>query len=315
MTPVMKRFIFLLLLLSCSWVHAQNLAGTYAFATRDTCELYLDIYDPSPGSETTFEGHAKPTILYVFGGGFFMGSRSAQGHLPWFKLLNDNGYKVVTIDYRLGLKGVEMKFNLLQLTGTAKKTKHAVDLGVEDLFSAVRYICDHAGELDIDPQHIVIAGSSAGAMIALSAEYEICNGSVRTPVLPEGFNFAGVMSFAGAIMSSEGKPVYKNVPCPQLLMHGTKDRIVQYSKLHVGRWGLFGTSSLAGILQKKGAVAQILRYLDHGHDISAHMAGLWPEEKRFLEETIMLGKPVRIDAMIDDPSLAKGWTMPAKALY
>ena len=29
---------------------------TCLFAHRDTCDLYLDIYEPAPGAETTFQG-------------------------------------------------------------------------------------------------------------------------------------------------------------------------------------------------------------------------------------------------------------------
>ena len=68
---------------------------------------------------------------------------------------------------------------------------------------------------------IVIAGSSAGAMISLSAEWEICKGNG-----PKGFRAAGVMSFAGAIMSDSGTPSYPSEPCPQLLIHGTADNFV-----------------------------------------------------------------------------------------
>ena len=288
---------------------AQNPAGIYRFAQRETTDLYLDVYAPTPGSDPTFEGHAKPTILFVFGGGFVTGARSEPGYMPWFKILNDNGYRVITVDYRLGLKGVDMKFNLLHLTGTAKKTKRAVDMGVEDVFSAVRFICDNAQALGVDPDNIVLAGSSAGAMISLSSEYEICNRSERTAVLPEGFRFAGVMAFAGAIMSDHGTPSYRTEPCPQLLLHGTADETVKYGKMKLFRWGLFGTDALSKIYRKNGYDCNILRYKDHGHDIASHFVACWPEEKRFLEVNVMGGHRRIVDALIDDPTIEK-WEAP-----
>ena len=69
--------LFALLFAAPAW--AQQ---TYKFATRDTLDLYLDVYAPAPGSETTFEGHVKPTVLFVFGG--------------------------VSIDYRIGMKGYQV---------------------------------------------------------------------------------------------------------------------------------------------------------------------------------------------------------------
>ena len=229
--------------------------------------------------------------------------------MPWFKILNDNGYRVITVDYRLGLKGVSMGFSLFKLTDTAKKTKHAVDMGVEDVFAAVRFICDNAQDLGVDPANIVLAGSSAGAMISLSCEYEICNRSERTAVLPEGFQFAGVMAFAGAIMSDHGTPAYQSEPCPQLLLHGTADETVKYGKLRLFRWGIFGTDALSKVYAKKGYDCNILRYKDHGHDIASHFVACWPEEKRFLEANVMGGHRRIVDALIDDPTVAK-WDAP-----
>ena len=64
--------------------------GTYMFTQRDTCDLYLDIYGPAPGSETMYNGKRKPTILFVFGGGFISGSRAESYNLPWYRELTEN---------------------------------------------------------------------------------------------------------------------------------------------------------------------------------------------------------------------------------
>ena len=313
----MKRALLLLLLtlLTGAVLRSQNLSGTYLYARHDGQDLCLDVYAPTPGSETRHEGHEKPTILFVFGGGFVGGSREEAYQKEWYKLLNDNGYRVVAIDYRLGLKGVSMKFSLLQLTGTAKKTKHAVDLGVEDVCAAVCWLHEHAAETGVDPSNIVLAGSSAGAMISLSTEYEICNGTERTARLPEGFHFAGVMAFAGAIMSDQGTPSYRREPCPQLLMHGTADKTVNYKKIRFGRWGLFGTDVLAEVFRKGGYAYNVLRYDGHNHDIASHFIALWPEEKRFLEVNVMGGQRRVIDALIDDPTVPKWKAATLDSLY
>ena len=299
----MKRLIILILCLSASLLAGgQTLSGTYRFAQRDTCDLYLDIYEPVPDAVSA-DGPARPSILFVFGGGFISGKRDDAYFLPWFKLLTENGFRVISIDYRLGLKGVRMRFDPLHLIDAAEKTKHAVDVGVEDVFSAVCYLSDHAGELGIDMDNIVIAGSSAGAMISLSSEWEICNGTPRAAVLPLNFNFVGVMSFAGAVMSTSGEPRYPFKPCPQLLIHGTADGAVAYDKTAFGRRGMYGSSSLAKILSDGGHVYNIYRFKNHSHDMAANFIATWPEQIRFLEENVM-GKSGRIiDAMVDDPAV------------
>jgi predicted esterase len=297
----MKRTILTLLaLLLCALSFAQGKKTTYMVAQRDTCDLYMDMYEPVeiPG-DTLY----RPTILYVFGGGFITGQRDDPWVLPWFKLLNENGYRVVSVDYRLGLKGIRMRFDLFHLIESAGYTKKAVDMGVEDVFSSVRYLADHP-ELGVDMDNIVIAGSSAGAMISLSSELEACNRTVRAEILPEGFHFAGVMSFAGAIMSDSGKPEYKRAPCPQLLIHGTADGAVEYEKMGFGRWGMFGSSFLVNkVLKPAGYVYQIYRYVDHSHDMAANMVANWPEEKRFLEVSVIGRRPLVIDCTVDDPMM------------
>ena len=79
--------------------------GTYMFEKRDTCDLFLDVYNPAKGSKTTLGGKKKPTILFMFGGGFIRGTRDDASYNKWFRQLTENGYRVISIDYRLGLKG------------------------------------------------------------------------------------------------------------------------------------------------------------------------------------------------------------------
>ena len=47
--------------------------GTYMFEKRDTCDLFLDVYQPAKGSKTSINGKEKPTIVFLFGGGFIRG--------------------------------------------------------------------------------------------------------------------------------------------------------------------------------------------------------------------------------------------------
>ena len=294
----MKRILLLILTLLLFGGAARAQKSTYLFAHRDTCDLYLDVHEPAVIPGDTLQ---RPTILYVFGGGFITGKRDDPWVLPWFRLLNENGYRVVSVDYRLGLKGITMKFDLFHLIQSAKYTQNAVNMGVEDVFSAVRFLSEHP-ELGVDMDRIVIAGSSAGAMISLSSELEACNRTERADILPEGFHFAGVMSFAGAIMSDTGKPAYQRTPAPQLLIHGTDDGAVAYDKISFGNRGLYGSSYLVNkVLKPAGYVYQIYRYTDHSHDMAANMVSNWPEEKRFLEVSVMGGLPLIVDCTLDDP--------------
>ena len=283
-------------------------SATYYFGQRDSVELYMDVYDPAPGSETTFEGQAKPTILWLFGGGFVGGARNSPDYMSWFKKLNDEGYRVISSDYVPALKGQDLGFNILKLYSTAKKFVWAcAEVGVQDCFAAVRFIIDNAETLGVAPDNIVLSGSSAGAMIALTAEWELVNGMPNAAVLPEGFNFAGVMSFAGAIMSDRGTPSWKSEPCPHLMFHGTEDTLVKYTKTQALKMGIFGTSSLVDRMQKQGYPYWAVRLEDHGHDVAACMIYLWQWEKDWLEQNVILRHGRTSDETLNDPSIPNWW--------
>ena len=167
----MKKFIVLLALCLGFAAQAQE---TYRFAERDTCSLYLDIYRPAAGSQTQLDSLDKPAIMYVFGGGFIMGERSHPWHLPWFRTLNENGYTVVTVDYRLGMKGVKVGKGMSGALQASDAFENAQQMGVEDVISAVTFLLEQKDSLGIDPYNMVISGSSAGAIISLATEYALC---------------------------------------------------------------------------------------------------------------------------------------------
>lgn len=276
---------------------------TYMFEKRDTCDLFLDIYNPAEGSRTTYKDKEKPTILFMFGGGFIRGTRNDESYLPWFKAMTEDGYRIISIDYRLGLKGSN-KVGVAQVNVLDK----AIHMGVEDLFSATRFICDNAETLGINPSNIVIAGSSAGAIIAMQAEYEICNKTSWTEVLPEGFRYAGVMSFSGAILSREGKVDYKvHTPAPTLMLHGTADELVPYKQIAFFNLGFFGGGKLVERFKKFGYNFNMFHFIDYGHEVAASMKTTMDLQKRFLETNVIEGKKRIIEAWISDPDVYKGF--------
>ena len=277
--------------------------GTYMFERRDTCDLFLDVYNPATGSQKLFNGHEKPTVVFLFGGGFIRGTRDNEDYLPWFKMLTQNGYRVVSIDYRLGLKG-STKVGVAQVNALDK----AIHMGVEDLYSATSFLCDNAEQFGINPSNIVIAGSSAGAIIVMQAEYEICNATSWTSTLPKGFRYAGVMSFSGAILAREGKVDYrKHSPAPTLMLHGTADELVPYNQIAVFNLGFFGGGKLIERFKKFGYNYNMYHFIDYGHEIAGSMPTTFDLQLRFLETNVMEGKKRIVEAWISDPDVYKGF--------
>lgn len=269
--------------------------STHLFVQRDSA-LYLDFYKAADGSAREIDGKKKPAVIFAFGGGFMGGQRDKTHYQQWIKLLNDNGYPVFSIDYRLGLKGVSVKGVKM-----IKAIRHSIEIGVEDMFAATSFIIDNADKFGIEPDNLVISGSSAGAIISLQSEYELCNHSKLASVLPDGFKYAGVISFSGAIFSTHGRVKYADAPAPQLLLHGTADRVVTYKSIRVFNLGLFGSSKISRQLDKFGYPYTIVRYKNHTHDIADLMYYTFPEQLRFLEESVIKKTGRTVDILMDDP--------------
>ena len=275
--------------------------GTYLYAERDTCDLYLDVYNPAKGSQTSIDGKKKPTIVFMFGGGFIGGTRDDASYNQWFRTLTQNGYRVISIDYRLGLKGSD-KVGVAQVNVLDK----AIHMAVEDLFSATVFMIDNAETLGIDPENIVVSGSSAGAISVMQAEYEICNSTSWTEVLPEGFNYAGVMSFSGAILSRKGKVKYAKEPCPTLMLHGTADKLVPYKQIAFFNLGFFGGGKLVERFKKFGLDYNMYHFIGYGHEIAGSMSTTTDLQFKFLECNVMEDNDRIVETWIEDPNVYKG---------
>lgn len=281
--------------------HSITPDGTFMYAKRDTCDLFMDVYDPAEGSVREAYGIEKPTVIFMFGGGFIHGTRDDADYHKWFRMMTENGYRVISIDYRLGLKGSD-KVGVAQVNVLDK----AIHLAVEDLFSATNFILDNADQLGVNPSNIVISGSSAGAISVMQAEYEIANETQWASVLPAGFNYAGVMSFSGAILSREGKVDFKKSPCPTLMLHGTSDELVPYDQIKVFNLGFFGGGKLVERFKKYGLNYNMYHFTDYGHEIAGSMDTTLDLQLKFLETNVMQKKMRIVEAWISDPDVFKG---------
>ena len=286
-----------LLLAVCSLGMAQiTPSGTYLYAQKDGQDLFVDVYEPAEGSDAG----GKPSIVFMFGGGFKTGSRTDECYLPWYKMLCDRGFRVFSIDYRLGLKNVTK-------VGVSNATAiyDAIQIAVEDLYSATAFIVENAGSFGVDPSSIVISGSSAGAITALEAEWECANSTPRTSVLPEGFRYAGVISFSGAVFSKDGKVRYGREPAPTMLLHGTADKIVNYKETSFFSMHFSGSGVLVKEFEKQGYNYRIYRFNGNGHEIAGpdSMVASFDEQMSFIATNVMKGEKRIVDALVSDPAV------------
>lgn len=291
-----KLHLPIVLLLVFASIAGAQTKQTLLYAERDTCSLYLDLYMPS-SAELLAEN--KPVVMFAFGGGFYEGKRDSGYYIPWFNSLVAAGYPVVSIDYRLGLKGVKYGMNGKFI----KLLENAINLAVEDMFGATAYLLSNASSLGLEGRGIVVSGSSAGAITSLEAEYYIANSHPLATVLPEGFNYSGVMAFAGAIFSRNGSIKYAKEPCPQLLFHGDIDKMVPYKQIQFMNLCFGGTSHIARSLKREDRNYQVWRFKNHYHEISISMEHNFDREISFLERNVSGGEKLVIDSVVDDPSI------------
>lgn len=109
-------------------------------------ELKFYIFEPEvPGKD-------RAAILFFIGGSFGKTSRSPADFQHHANYLSSQGVVSICVDYRTGY---DEGFTPIQ--------------AICDVRSAVRWLREHASELGVDPNKIVVCGSSAGGYISVSA--------------------------------------------------------------------------------------------------------------------------------------------------
>lgn len=252
-----KCFLLFLLCAMTLGGFAQDMT-TYKYAERDTLNLYLDFYTPENVNDSTI------CLVYVFGGGFIGGHRDGEWEKAYFKQLVDAGFMVASIDYRLGLVGAKN----LSITNT-EPLEVAINMATEDAILALAYLLEHANELKINKDYVVMTGSSAGAITSLQTDYVMCNGFLNSDILPEDFRLAGVVAYAGAIFSHNGLVQYRNrAPAPTMMYHGMRDELVSYKGISLFSVGFFGLDALVKRFKKYDYPFFARRFEDYGHSIA-----------------------------------------------
>lgn len=212
---------FAALLALAATLGAETVRETYVYSIKGADTLRLDTY---VNDSVQVEGK-RPVMIYVHGGGFTTGSRKNVAQEIYCNHFADMGFLAASIDYRLaGMLMTEdgQVVNPYNLSDTYEAVKYA-DI---DLIDATNFLIEREEELNIDRTKIIIAGGSAGAITVLTTEYDLCNGADYTKVLPEGFDYAGVISQAGAVNGDKSPIEWARKPCPMLLFFGSEDALV-----------------------------------------------------------------------------------------
>ncbi len=118
-----------------------KIIGDQTYSPHDARCLKLDLYLPADAST----GGSLPVVVLVHGGGWRSGFRSEFA--PMAVRLAQRGYAAVTVSYRLSGEAL-------------------YPAAIHDVRAAVRWVRANAGQYQLDPQRIALAGGSAGGQIA-----------------------------------------------------------------------------------------------------------------------------------------------------
>lgn len=309
-----KAVLFLIPALLCSFgCKAQKVPDDYVplpenvsvrtltYAVKGESTLQLDFY-----RDSTLAGKL-PTYIYVHGGSWADGTRKDA---KWIGRVAKHGLNAVSISYRLDRAGKELP----DTTKWGAEFSQAIRIGVEDLYDATAYLLENEDKLGVDREKVIISGGSAGATNSIMAEYWLCNHEeLATTRLPEGFRYAAVIPWAGAVWKiGMDTPHWDEEPCPHMFCHGTKDWVVPFwdTMIPASNFGAFGPETLSGIFKENGWAYETLfveesdHYMAGGPDFSITA----PSEKvdytgqmlDFIDRFVLDGQRMQIESLEKD---------------
>lgn len=309
MKKIVSLFVWLLLVTSLSATEITK--NTFVYDIKGSDTLRLDKYEIADGKTN------KPCVMFMFGGGFVGGKRDKVEFRKYFDRMANLGYTVVSIDYRLGLKNTSEDIKNGKEVGPQEmvgRLNNAINIAVEDLYDATNFILKNAIEWNIDPKNIIISGSSAGAISVLQAEYYLHSNRSKLPqMLPNGFDYSGVISFAGAIFSMQGDPGWTSKPAPILFFHGDADKNVPFDKISMFTIGFYGSKFLTSQLDLLKTPYEFFDFNNANHAIaSIPMTEYLPEIESFISRWVIDKKQlVEINHITDMtiPDVDKNFTL------
>lgn len=204
---------------------------------------------------------SRPLIIWMHGGGFKFGSKSMLSIRLWCSFFARRGYVCAAIDYKLGKKDFRFDFDDLVRNCYA---------AVHDTRLAIAYFKANAARLRIDTSRIILAGNSAGGMMALQTAYSsdaellklIGNpDSAQASHSIEPGDIAAVVNFWGGIFQPDW---LSNARVPIVSVHGRLDNIVPYD--HRG-FPLYGSGAIHRVADSLHIPNRLKTYDEYSHEL------------------------------------------------
>ncbi len=128
--------------------------GILSTVSKKNLNLKIDIYYPEADSL-----EKRPLILFIHGGGFYIGDKKSEAMVEWCRYFAGMGYVTASVNYRLGFKPL------------GPSVERAGYRALQDVHSAMRFLVKNADRYGIDPDYLFAAGSSAGGVTSLNLAF------------------------------------------------------------------------------------------------------------------------------------------------
>jgi len=238
----------------------QNLSYDPAALEKEKKAYLFDLYQPKDDPEIK-----RPLIIWMHGGGFKFGSKSAKGIQLWCKTFAQRGYVCAALNYRLSKKNPVFNFDEF-----LKASYYAV----QDAKTAVAYFKKNASLYHIDTDKIILAGNSAGGIIALQAAYSSNTELAKLTKLPadsialnkpkDGVKVAAIINFWGAIYDLNW---LKNRRIPMVCVLGSNDNVVPPTHKSAP---LFGGKDIHEKADELGVPNDLKIFDGYSHELQKH---------------------------------------------
>lgn len=210
--------MLMLMGLGCVASKADATSSDINYREVNGIQLPMSVYKPKEWKP----GDKRTTVIFFFGGGWVGGSR--EQFKDQCEFLSEKGVVGLTPEYRV----------------SSRHKTNGMD-AVADAKAAVLWTKEHADELGIDPEKIVVAGGSAGGHLAactvMLREAEIDPQEIyKIPRAMILFNPALDVTKKVSIFGEEDvarrySPIHQVIAGlpPTAVFHGTADQVVPYA--------------------------------------------------------------------------------------
>ena len=254
----------------------QNEDGSYALLYAKKYAKFIDVYTYQPDrlkskdykgvatKDIVYKKHKDyeliltvdfaetdkpaPFVVYIHGGGWARGDNGSSRSLSQY------------LAKQKGITGVRVSYTL------APQSDATVKVSIQDILDAVKYVQEHAAELNVNPACVGFLGTSAGAHLAAVA-------AMTVPGTKALVGYSGIYDLEKAAITMKTKDAQRIAYfCdrdPKVLREASPINLIPKKNVPASMLVCGQSEMFASALKKKGGVCDLLTYKYYDHNVSS----------------------------------------------